>query len=62
MDLPDQGVDISVAQVLFIAHLAVGTEAADAPAEGDVDVKPQVITFGKRQDAVIFIFKGKGLP
>ena len=62
MDLPDQGIDIPAAQILFVAHLAVGTEAADAPAEGDMDIQSQSAAFVIGKDAVIFIFKGKGLP
>lgn len=34
VDLPDQGVDVPAACFLGVEGLAVGTEAADAPAEG----------------------------
>ena len=45
MDLPDQCVDVLTACLLGVEGLAVGTEAADAPAEGDMDVNAQLVRF-----------------
>lgn len=54
VDLPDQGVDVPAACFLGVEGLAVGTEAADAPAEGDMDVQPQAVTVRKGQLLNIF--------
>ena len=56
MDLPDQGVDVPAACLLGVEGLAVGTEAADAPAEGDMDVQPQAVTVRKGQLLIVFVF------
>ena len=61
MDLPDQCVDVLTACLLGVEGLAVGTEAADAPAEGDMDVQPQAVTVRKGQLLIVFVFKKEGL-
>ena len=43
VNFPDQGVDVPAAQPGVIDRLAVGTEIAQAPAEGDVDIQPQAL-------------------
>ena len=62
MDFFFQRVNVPVAQFPVIDGLAIGAECADAFAERDVDIEAQATALIIRQCAVIFIFKGKGLP
>ena len=61
MDLPDQGVDVPAAGLLRVEDLTVGTEAADTPAEGDMNVQSQSAAVRKGQRLIVFIFKKEGL-
>ena len=61
-NLPKKGIQISVAQDLVKAHLAVRAEIADAFAKWNMDVKTQILAVRIGEYLVILIFKGKGLP
>ena len=61
-DLLQQGIHITVAQFLFIDHLAVRAEIADLSAEGNMDIQAKPLTIAIRQAGIVCICKGKGLP
>ena len=61
MYLADQGIDISVAKLLVVPYLAVGTKAADVLAKRNMNVKPEAVTFRKGKKLVIFVFEDKWL-
>ncbi len=56
-----QGIDISVAKLLVVPYLAVRAEVADALAKGNMNVKPEAVTFRKGKKLVIFVFEDKWL-
>ena len=60
-DLSKQCIHIAAAQLLRIEDLAVGTEIADAPAERNMDVKPQLPARFKGKQLVVFFLKQKRL-
>jgi hypothetical protein len=62
MDFTKQCIDIAVTQGFLIPDFAVRAEIADAFAERDMDVQPQILTFRIGEGLIIFILEGKGLP
>ena len=57
MDFPYQRVNVAVAQSLVIDGLAIGAECADAFAERDVDIEPEILTFLEGEKIVVFVFE-----
>ena len=51
-DLALEGVEVAGAERLVVANAAVGAEPAQAPAEGDVDVEPEVAGAGEGRRGV----------
>lgn len=60
VDLPDERVDIVVTGFPGIHRFAIGAEAANVLAEGDVDIQPQAWAGFKGEALVIFVCKDKG--
>ena len=60
MNLSEQRIEIPVAQVFGIEDLAIGTEAANTFAEGDVHIQTRIFTIHQRQLLVIFVFEKEG--
>lgn len=60
VDLPDQGIDVLIAQIGVVDRLAVGAEIAQAPAEGDVDIQPQPLAVPIGEDLVKLAGEYKG--
>lgn len=61
VDLPQQSIYVSVAQILGISDLAVRTEVADAPAKRDMHIQAQIVAVLVRQNIVVFIFEDERL-
>ena len=57
MDFPYQRVYVAVAQFLVIDGLAIGAERADAFAERDMDVEPEILTSLEGEKIVVFVFE-----
>jgi hypothetical protein len=57
VDFPYQRVYVAVAQFLVIDGLAIGAERADAFAERDVDIEPEILTFLEGENFVVFVFE-----
>jgi hypothetical protein len=57
VDFPYQRVYVAVAQFLVIDGLAIGAERADAFAERDVDIEPEILTFLEGEKIVVFVFE-----
>lgn len=61
VNLPDQGVQIAPAPLRLVHLLAVGAETAQPPAEGDMDIQPQIFARPEGQNRIVLPSEGKGL-
>ena len=60
MDFPDQSVQVAVHPLRAVDLLAIGAEAAQRPAEGNVDIQAQVRAVLIGKELVVFLSEGEG--